>query len=428
MDGDTIFAVSSGHPPAAIAVIRISGAGALTAAAALAGTLPPARRAGLRALRDGDGALLDRALVLPFPGPATATGEDLVELHCHGGRAVVAAVERALGCLPGLRRAAPGEFTRRALLHGRIDLAEAQGLADLLQAETEAQRLAALGGSEGRISALVNDWLERLTRAAAAVEASLDFSDEGDVGESDDALARVRAAVADLAGEIGSVVARPPVERIKDGVRVVIAGPPNAGKSTLFNHLCGRDAAIVSPVAGTTRDRVEAPVQRGGVAYLLIDTAGLNEGTTDEVEEEGMARAAQAAATADVLIWLADTPPPRGDALWVHGRSDLAGRRVMPAGPALAVTEHDGSAVAALWDAIGRTAAPLVGRSGEVALHQHQREACLDAGRSLTPPRSDPLILAEQLRAARGALGQITGASATEAMLEMLFGQFCIGK
>lgn len=427
MHRDTIFAVSSGHPPAAIAVVRISGAGAIAAAELLAGTLPAPRRAGLRGLRDRGGALLDRALVLVFPGPATATGEDLVELHCHGGRAVVAAVERALAAVPGLRRAEPGEFTRRALLNGRIDLAEAQGLADLLEAETEAQRIAALGATEGRISALVNGWMARLTDAAAVVEASLDFADEADVGD-DAGLATARGVAVEVAGEIAAVLAAPPVERIKDGVRVVIAGPPNAGKSTLFNRLCEREAAIVSPVAGTTRDRIEAAVRRGGEAYLLIDTAGLNEGHVDTVEEEGIARAEAAARSANVLLWLADTPPPREDAIWVHGRADLPGRTELPPGPSLSVSADDPRSVEEVWRTIARAAEPIIGRGGQLALHRDQRAACGEAEAVLVHPATDPLILAEQLRSARGALARITGSSATEAMLDTLFGRFCIGK
>jgi tRNA modification GTPase len=425
---DTIFAVSSGRPPAAIAVIRVSGAAALAAAEALAGPLPAPRAAALRALRDGQGMLLDRALVLVFPGPASATGEDLVEFHCHGGRAVVAAVERALANRPSLRAAEPGEFTRRALINGRIDLAEAEGLADLLEAETETQRVAALAAAEGAISGAVNGWIGRITLLSAEVEAVLDFADEDDVEQSGDPLSTVRQAMVGLAGEIDDVLAAPPIERIKDGVRVVIAGPPNAGKSTLFNLLCDREAAIVSPIAGTTRDRVEASVQRKGTAYLLIDTAGLNPQAADMVEEEGIVRAEAAAASADVLVWLADTPPPRDDALWVHGRADLPDRMVLPEGKALAVAASDTVSIATLWDAIEETAAPLLYDTGGLPLHRHQRLSCSSAATSLRRPPADALLIAEHLRAARAALAQVTGAGATEAMLDVLFGRFCIGK
>lgn len=425
---DTIVAVSSGQPPAAIAVIRISGPAAIATAAALAGTLPAARQAGLRALRDAGGALLDRALVLVFPGPRSATGEDLVELHCHGGRAVVAAVETALAAHPGVRAARAGEFTRRALLNDRIDLAQAEGLADLLEAETEWQRVAALAGAEGRVSAAVNGWVDRITTLSAMVEASLDFADESDVDDNHAAIDEVRAAMTALAATIEEVLRAPPVERLRDGVRVVIAGPTNAGKSTLFNRLCDREAAIVSKAAGTTRDRLEAPVRRHGVAYLLVDTAGLNPVAADPVEEEGIARAGQAAAAADVLLWLADTPPPRVDALWLHGRADLPDRTTLPSGRRLAVSCNDPRSIEAVWDAVEEIALPLLGREGGMALHEHQREACRLAAQALLTSSSDPLVLAEQLRTARVSLGRITGKGTTDAMLDALFGRFCIGK
>lgn len=273
----TIFALSSGAAPAGIGVIRVSGPNAMTAVAALAGPLPPPREARVRALRDAGGALLDRALVLVFPGPATATGEDLVELHCHGGRAVIAAVLRSLGEQPGLRQAVGGEFTRRALANGRIDLAEAAGLADLLSADTERQRVAALAAAEGVVSQRVRGWLDRLAMLSAMVEAQLDFADEDDVDDDAAAMAAVVEGQRALAAELAAVLANPPVERLRDGISVILAGPPNAGKSTLINLLSQRELAIVSPIAGTTRDRIEATVVRDGLVYVLTDTAGLTE-------------------------------------------------------------------------------------------------------------------------------------------------------
>ena len=427
MTSDTIFAVSSGRPPAGIAVIRISGPRAMAAATVLAGRLPPPRRAALRGLRGNDGALLDRALVLVFPGPATATGDDVVEFHCHGGRAVIAVVEAALAGQDGLRRAEPGEFTRRALLNGRIDLTEAEGLADLLEAETEAQRVAALAAAEGRISAAVNGWADRINLLAASVEAMLDFADEGDVDNDRTALDAVRAGMSQLSAEIEAVLEAPAVERLKDGVRVVIAGPPNAGKSTLLNRLCDREAAIVSPVAGTTRDRIEASVQRHGTAYLLIDTAGLNPAATDAVEDEGIARAEQAAMAADVLVWMADSAPPREEAIWVHGRADMTGRETVPPGR-VELSAYDDRSVQNLWRIIDQAAVPLLGKPGGLSLHEHQRAACETAARCLHSASGDPLVLAEDLRQARATLGRITGAASTEAMLDALFGRFCIGK
>lgn len=423
---DTIVALSSGRPPAAIGVVRISGPAALAAATRLAGPLPPPRRAGLRALRDRAGALLDRALVLVFRGPASATGEDLVELHCHGGRAVIAAVEATLLEQTEVRAAQPGEFTRRALIHGRIDLAEAQGLADLLEAETEAQRRIALAASEGVVSRAVRGWLGRLADIAARVEASLDFAEEDDIGSEAALLAGVRTDADLLRREIDAVLSQPAVERVRDGIRVVIGGPPNSGKSTLLNLMTGRDAAIVSPIAGTTRDRVEAPVQRSGAAYLLTDTAGLTD-ATDPVERIGVGLAEAAIAAADLLIWLGDGPPPRDDALWVHARADVPGREATPTGPALAIGQDRPATIAALWDNVSRRAEKLLPTSDVLPLLREQRDACRNAAGLLSLP-ADPLLAAEQLRLASGMLGGLLGINATEAVLDALFTRFCLGK
>lgn len=423
----TIFAVSSGRPPAAIAVVRISGPQAFAAAESLAGRLPAPRHASLRGLRDADGALLDRALVIVFPGPKTATGEDLVEFHCHGGRAVIAAVERALGVLPGLRHAEPGEFTRRALTHGRIDLTEAEGLADLLEAETEGQRVAAMTAAEGRVSQAVRGWMDGVAMLSARIEAMLDFADEDDVASDAAALDAIRIEIAVLADDIESVVAAPPVERLKDGLRVVIGGPPNSGKSTLLNLLGERDAAIVSPISGTTRDRIDVPVMRDGVAYLLTDTAGLID-THDPIEAIGVARAGDAIAGADIVLWLADTPPPRDDALWIHSRTDAPGRGGLPAGRALAVSQADRGSLDRLWAVLHDRAAALLPRTDGIALKAHQRRQCALAVEALRYGGSDSLILAENLRQARTILAGVLGLDATGEMLDALFGRFCIGK
>ena len=423
----TIFAVSSGRPPAAIAVVRVSGPQAFAAAEALAGPLPAARHASLRGLRDADGALLDRALVIAFPGPRTATGEDLVELHCHGGRAVIAAVERALSAMPGLRPAEPGEFTRRALTNGRIDLTEAEGLADLLEAETEAQRVAAMTAAEGRVSQAVRSWMDSVAMLSARIEAMLDFADEDDVASDTAAFDAIVADIDALAVEIQAVVDAPPVERLKDGLRVVIGGPPNSGKSTLLNLLGERDAAIVSPISGTTRDRIEVPVIRNGVAYVLTDTAGLVD-TLDPIEAIGVTRAEDALAAADIVLWLADAPPPRADALWIHARADLPGRRDIPAGRALAVAQTDRSAIDRLWAAVHQRAMALLPRSDGLALKLHQRRQCGLAADALRYRSADALIVAEHLRQARAILAGVLGLDATEEMLDALFGRFCIGK
>ncbi len=429
MTASTIFAVSSGRPPAAISIIRVSGPAAISAATQLACALPRPREARIRTLRDLRGEILDRALVLVFPGPATATGEDLVELHCHGGRAVVAAVEAALAELPDMRPAEPGEFTRRALVHGRIDLTEAEGLADLLEAQTERQRVAAMGAVEGRVSARIRDWLDRATGMAARAEAMLDFAEEDDVPVDAASLDRLKADMDALAVEMLEEVERPPVDRLHDGLRIVLGGPPNSGKSTLLNLLCEREAAIVSPIAGTTRDRIEAGVVRNGIAYLLVDTAGLAEATNDVVEAIGIGRAEEAILAADILLWLADTPPPRDDAIWLHTRADLAGREALPGGKQLAVRQDDALSVAAVWDTIAARAESLLPRSDGPALKRHQQEQCRAAAVALSlAPSSDLLLIAEHLRVARGRLSDLLGVSATEAMLDALFGRFCLGK
>jgi len=423
----TIFALSSGSPPAGIGVIRVSGPSAFAATQRLAGMLPPPREARMRALRDGDGALLDRSLVLLFPGPATATGEDLAELHCHGGRAVIAAVLAALARQPGLRPAMAGEFTRRALTHGRIDLAEAAGLADLLSADTERQRVAALVSAEGLVSRRVRGWLDRLSILAALTEAQLDFADEDDVDDNMAAMTHVMTGKAELIVDLRIVLDAPPVERLRDGVRVVLAGPPNSGKSTLINLLSQRDLAIVSPIAGTTRDRIEATVTRDGVVYVITDTAGLT-ASDDPIERIGVDLAERAAASADVLLWLSDGSPPREDALWLHARSDAPGREALPAGPAVAVAQSDDASVQRLWCMIAERAERLMPRSDAIAFRQSERNACEEALRVLKEDSTDPLIVAEQLRLAARSLGTILGVDATEAMLDTLFGQFCIGK
>ncbi|WP_245739089.1 tRNA uridine-5-carboxymethylaminomethyl(34) synthesis GTPase MnmE [Sphingomonas rubra] len=423
---DTIVALSSGRPPAAIGVIRVSGPAALVAAATLAGTLPPPRIAGLRALRDANGAMLDRALVLVFPGSRSATGEDLVEFHCHGGRAVIAAVEAALVAATGCRAALPGEFTRRALTNGRIDLAEAEGLADLLEAETEAQRVAALAAAEGRISRQVATWMASAAAISARIEALIDHDDEGDVETGEEVLAAIMADAAVLGTEIAFAVEAPPVERLRDGVRVVIAGPPNAGKSTLLNLLGEREAAIVSPIAGTTRDMVEAPVVRRGRAFVLTDTAGLTR-SDDVVEMIGVDRARYAIEAADILLWLGDEPPPRDDAIPIHSRADAAERRVVPAGR-LAISRDAPRSIESLWNVIEERASALLPRIDGLPWRQRHQQLCGEAAAALLQGSNDPVLLAENCRTARVRLAAIVGIDATEAMLDALFSRFCLGK
>lgn len=424
----TIYALASGAPPAAIAIVRVSGPNAHGAARAIVGALPPARRATVRTMRDpASGDVLDRAIVIVFAAPHSATGEDLVELHLHGGRAVVAAVLAALAGVPGLRAAEAGEFTRRALTNGRIDLAEAEGLADLLQAQTERQRRAALFAAEGQLSRAVGGWTARVIDLAARVEALLDFSDEGDVGDSvDPSLA---PAIRALASAVGDLLAAPGVERLRDGIRVVLAGPPNAGKSTLLNALVEREAAIVSPVAGTTRDVVEASLVRRGIAYVFSDTAGLADATDDAIEAIGIARARAVAAAADLVLWLGDEPPERDTpSLWLYPRSDARSDSADPG--RLVVSAQSGDGIAALWEAIEARAINLLPREDQLALNARQRALCVACHDALARAagETDVLLVAENLRLARVALDQITGHAGVEAMLDALFGRFCIGK
>jgi tRNA modification GTPase len=424
----TIFAPSSGAPPAAISIIRISGPAAFAAAGALAGRLPVPREARVRALRDpATGEMLDRALVLVFPGPVTATGEDLVELHVHGGRAVVAAVEAALVSLAGLRRAEPGEFTRRALINGRIDLAEAEGLGDLLAAETELQRRAAMAMADGSLSRRIAGWRATLLGVAATLEASLDFADESDV--PDTLLDAIRGDARAVADEMENVLAAPSVERLHDGIHVVLAGPPNSGKSTLLNALVRREAAIVSPIAGTTRDRIEVAVARDGIPFVLSDTAGLRETSDDVIERIGVDRARQAIATADLVVWLGDDEPMSKAMMWIHARNDAPGRASLPLGPLLGVSAQTDIGVDALWSLIVARAAGLIPKPGVTALNQRQAQHCAEAVAALRDvAASDDLVVADALRRGNVALARITGDIGAEAMLDALFGRFCIGK
>jgi len=426
---DTIFAVSSGAPPAAIAILRLSGPGALRAAEALSGRLPAPRTAAVRKLCDpATGNMLDRALVLVFPGARSATGEDLAELHVHGGRAVVRAVEAVLTAMPGLRRAAPGEFTRRALANGRIDLTEAEGLGDLLMAETEAQRRAALLSAEGGLRQRVAAWAHALLGLSAAIEALLDHGDEDDVANQGESLAALQSGAKMLANEIDTLLAQPPVERLRDGIRVVLAGPPNAGKSTLLNAMADRDAAIVSPVAGTTRDRIEVPVVRDGIAWLLIDTAGLAEETEDAIEAIGIGRAQQAIAAADIVLWLGDDAPAAA-AIALHPRADAPGRERVPPGR-IAVSAVSGTGLDRLWATLADRAKELLPGLDLPTLNQRQRSLAGAAAEALHHAVEEPdeLLFAEHLRVARAAFDRLTGATDVESMLDALFGRFCIGK
>ena len=302
----TIFALSSGRPPSAIAMVRVSGTQAGAALRALAGRIPSPRRATRVVLRDGQGEPIDDAVVLWFPGPASATGEDVAEFHVHGGRGVLAALVAALSSLEHMRAAEPGEFTRRAFENGKLDLTEAEGLDDLIHADTDRQRRRALRQLKGMLGDKARDWRARIIEASALIEAGIDFSDEGDV--SNELIAPARGQIAALLGEIQEVLAaQGKAERLRDGLVVAITGPPNVGKSTLINQLARREVAIVSPHAGTTRDVIEVQLDLDGYPVTVIDTAGIRE-TDDPVEQEGVRRARTRAEEADLVLWLADTP------------------------------------------------------------------------------------------------------------------------
>jgi tRNA modification GTPase len=419
---ETIFALSSGSVPAGIAIVRLSGPQAGPVLARLSGDLPSPRRASYRRLRDASGAPLDDALVLWFPGQKTATGEDLAEFHLHGGRAVVAAMLAELARQPGCRPAKAGEFTRRAFENGRIDLAEAEGLADLLAAETEAQRQSALVLAEGGLGQLVSAWERTLLAESARLEALLDFSDEGDVGETAPDL----SGLVDLRNALKNLEQAPPAERLRDGVRVVLAGPPNSGKSSLFNYLVGREAAIVTPIAGTTRDRIEAPIALDGLPVLLIDTAGLRDETADEVEAIGIARSGAAMAEADILLWLGPAEAAPLNAMVIAARAD-----VEPAGrPGLAVSTVTGVGLPALREALVTRAKAILPRPGALALNARHRAILRDITAQLDEAlgADDLLIRAECLRLARAHMHALTGRAGVESLLDALFGTFCIGK
>lgn len=424
---DTIFALSSGAPPAAIAVVRISGPAAHDVLQRMAGDLPPPRVMTLRALRaPATGNLLDRALVVRFPAGASVTGEPLSELHLHGGRATVDAVSEALAAMEGLRPATRGEFTWRGFANGKLDLVEVESLSDLLRAETEAQRRAAL--AEGGLSSRVEKWRKDLLLLSALVEASLDQSDEDDVPAD---RARVDEAARRLTGEIRKLLDRPGAERLFDGVRVVFAGPPNAGKSTLINALAEREVAITSPIAGTTRDVIEVPVKLGGVAFVLTDTAGLREGSEDSIELEGMSRARQRIGEADIVVWMDDAPSPDNSLKFIpiFARADDLQRTDFAHGR-LAVSALTGEGLHELIVLLIERAKGLLPGEGEVALSRRQRHhlGLINDRLDAFITERDELLGAEHLRQARTAVDALTGRAGTEEMLDALFGTFCIGK
>jgi tRNA modification GTPase len=422
----TIFALSSGRPPAAVSIIRVSGPAAHAAGISMAGALPKARVAAVRELRDPTSReLLDDALVLRFDGPASSTGEDVVEFHCHGGRAVVDGILSALGSIEGLREALPGEFTRRAFESGRIDLTEAEGLADLIEAETEVQRKAALALAEGGFRKQIDLWRKRVLDFSAQAERAIDYDDDDLPIDSG-----LLGAASALANELQEWIDRPSIETLKDGVRVVIAGPPNVGKSSLINALAGSERAIVTDIPGTTRDHIEVPLSIAGLPVLLTDTAGLRE-TRDAVEAIGVERAAAMVEGADILVWLGEpeAAPRHARLLRVHARADLPERGVAPSG-SLAVSAVTGGGLRQLLERIVDLAKALLPGEGAIAINRRQATLLSEVATALrkAATASDPVILAEEFRQARSAFDRLTGAAGMEDVLDALFSRFCLGK
>jgi tRNA modification GTPase len=423
---ETIFALSSGAPPAAIAVFRISGPGAKNSLFSLVGKDLAPRRATLASLKASGGGLLDQALVVWFPGPNTATGEDLVELHCHGGRAVIAAVEAELEKHEGCRKAEPGEFTRRAFVNGRIDLSQAEGLAELLRAETEIQRVSAVAMSGGTLSREVEGWREILLVVSAEIEAVLDFGDEEDVPESDIDLSD---QLSELLLTLEAWLSRPRSERIGEGLRVLFLGPPNTGKSSLFNAIIESEAAITSPSAGTTRDTLERSVAIDGIPFTFIDTAGLHEAAVDTIELEGIERARREIEKADLVLWLGPEHEGPSGCWEIESQVDIKTDLVKNE-TAWRVSAATGDGLFALKAALVDWARDVLPKPGEAVLtaRQHARLKEVYAALSEAPTKKDPLIVAECLRRARASMDQLLGKTTTEDMLDALFGQFCIGK
>lgn len=429
--GETIFALASGAGRAAVAVMRISGAGTSGLVEALCG-LPEPRRASLRRLRRED-VVLDLALVLWLPGPGSYTGEDSAELQLHGGPAVVAAVAEALVAL-GARPAEPGEFTRRAFLNGKMDLTAAEGIADLVAAETEAQRRQALRQAEGGLAARHAEWAARLTRLLARQEAFIEFEEEDLPPDLDDQVAVAAVGLRDEMAELLADGGR--AEKLRDGLAIAILGAPNAGKSSLLNALSGRDAAIVSARAGTTRDVVEVRMILAGVPVTLADTAGLRE-ATDEIEAEGVRRALSRADAADLrlLVFAGDEVPDaatlalRGpDTLIVTNKADL-GHPLLEG--AVAVSARTGQGLGELRSRLEDAAAARAGLSDAATLTRPRHRAALRESvewLDRLPEAGLPELRAEALRNALRALSRLTGRVDVEQVLDLVFSEFCIGK
>jgi len=457
-DRSTIFALSSGRPPAAIAVVRISGPRAGLALEKLTGRIPQPRQAALVRVREPtSGEVIDEALALWFPAPASETGEDVAELQLHGGHAVIAGVLNALGAIEGCRMAEPGEFTRRAFENGKLDLTAVEGLADLIAAESAAQRRQAFRQLKGLIGDRAEAWRHALIDALALIEAGIDFSDEADVPA--DLIAPAAHTARRLRDDIAAALADGRRgERLRDGLVVAIAGPPNAGKSTLFNRLARREAAIVSPFPGTTRDVIEVHLELDGYPVTILDTAGIRD-SVEPVEQEGVRRARARAAEADLILWVTDVSANGAGAAelsvlksdspcWlVQNKIDLISGVRSSAGLSspmrtneykftVSISAQSGQGLDVLYGALTEFAKENFG-SGEAPIvtrvrHRHLLEeavAALDrALAEVASPRPREELIAEELRQAGTKLGRLTGRVDVEDVLDKIFRDFCIGK
>lgn len=443
----TIFALSSGRTPSAIGLVRVSGSQAGTALRRLAGKLPQPRLATRVLLHDSQSQPIDDAVVLWFPGPASATGEDVAEFHVHGGRAVLASLFAALSKFTDIRPAEPGEFTRRAFENGKLDLTEAEALDDLIHADTDRQRRQALRQLKGLLGDKARDWRARIIEASALIEAGIDFSDEGDVPA--ELIAPACVKIRSLLDEIRAVLAsRGRGERLREGLVVAIAGPPNVGKSTLMNQLARREVAIVSPHAGTTRDAIEVQLDLDGYPVTVIDTAGIRE-TDDPVEQEGVRRARARASEADLVLWLSDQPSVTHlhegvTPVWmIRNKVDLDANesgsgdidRPLAEGPKAdyAISARRGDGIQDLVTALVAFARDFFG-AGEGGLITRERQRNLlqqtaDAlQRTLAVIENSEELAAEELRVAAQALGRLLGRVDVEDILDVIFREFCIGK
>lgn len=446
---ETIFALSSGRPPSAISIVRLTGPSAGTVLARVAGKMPASRMATHVTLRDPHQQPIDEAVVLWFPAPASVTGEDVAELHVHGGRAVLAALFAVLSRFEGVRAAEPGEFTRRAFENGKLDLTEAEGLDDLIHADTDRQRRQALRQLKGLLGDKARRWREQIIEASALIEVGLDFSDEADVPA--ELLAPALVKIETLLAEIEEVLAaQARSERLREGLVVAIAGPPNVGKSTLINQLARREVAIVSPYAGTTRDIIEVQLDLDGYPVTVIDTAGIRE-TKDPVEQEGVRRARARASEADLVLWMSDPqqeliPEQCSAPVWrVRNKVDLGGPGPgagqakehvgalrsdniafgISASRGDGIDELTGAIVAFAQDYLGTGEGALIGRERQRKLLE---QVAASLRRSLASASHGEELAAEDLRAASYSLGRLLGRVDVDDILDVIFRQFCIGK